>query len=131
MKILATSDWQDAIQRKGLAQSYMVSLRRKGYLYVRLDGNILEIIPNMKTDRYKNHNIEAVVDKLVVKEEDEERIRKSVATAMKQGDGMVMVLEKGAKEAKTYSKRLMDPVTGIQQQMYNAMVNAMAQKMSH
>ena len=56
----------------------------------------------MKTDRYKNHNIEAVVDKLVVKEEDEERIRKSVATAMKQGDGMVMVLEKGAGEAKTY-----------------------------
>lgn len=100
-------------QRKGHYRELFESMRRKGYLYVRLDGNILEIVPNMKTDRYKNHNIEAVVDKLVVKEEDEERIRKSVATAMKQGDGMVMVLEKGAKEAKTYSKRLMDPVTGI------------------
>ena len=67
----------------------------------------------MKIDRYKNHNIEAVVDKLVVKESDEERIRKSVATAMKLGDGMVMVIEKGATEGKNFSKRLMDPVTGI------------------
>ena len=67
----------------------------------------------MKIDRYKNHNIEAVIDKLVVKESDEERIRKSVATAMKLGDGMVMVIEKGATEGKNFSKRLMDPVTGI------------------
>lgn len=87
-------------------------MRRKGYLYVRIDGEIREIERGMKIDRYKNHNIEAVVDKLVVKENDEERIRKSVATAMKLGDGMVMVIEKGATEGKNFSKRLMD-VTGI------------------
>ena len=83
-------------------------MRRKGYLYVRIDGEIREIERGMKIDRYKNHNIEAVVDKLVVKENDEERIRKSVATAMKLGDGMVMVIEKGATEGKNFSKRLMD-----------------------
>ena len=69
-------------------------MRRKGYLYVRVDGEIQEVVSGMKLDRYKMHNIEVVIDKLVVKEADEERIRKSVATAMKQGDGMVMVIEK-------------------------------------
>ena len=88
-------------------------MRRKGYLYVRVDGEIQEVVSGMKLDRYKMHNIEVVIDKLVVKEADEERIRKSVATAMKQGDGMVMVIEKGEKTGKNFSKRLMDPVTGI------------------
>ena len=83
--------------RKGHYRELFEGLRRKGYLYVRIDGEIRE----------------AVVDKLVVKENDEERIRKSVATAMKLGDGMVMVIEKGATEGKNFSKRLMDPVTGI------------------
>ena len=100
-------------QRKGHYRELFDSMRRKGYLYVRVDGEILEIVPGMKIDRYKNHNIEVVVDKLVVKEADEERIRKSVANAMKQGDGMVAVIEKGSKEMKNFSKRLMDPVTGI------------------
>ena len=100
-------------QRKGHYRELFESMRRKGYLYVRLDGNILEIVPNMKTDRYKNHNIEAVVDKLVVKEEDEERIRKSVATAMKQGDGLIMILDNASGKTKYYSKRMMCPVTGI------------------
>lgn len=99
--------------RKGHYRELFEGLRRKGYLYVRIDGEIREIERGMKIDRYKNHNIEAVVDKLVVKESDEERIRKSVATAMKLGDGMVMVIEKGATEGKNFSKRLMDPVTGI------------------
>ena len=99
--------------RKGHYRELFEGLRRKGYLYVRIDGEIREIERGMKIDRYKNHNIEAVVDKLVVKENDEERIRKSVATAMKLGDGMVMVIEKGATEGKNFSKRLMDPVTGI------------------
>ena len=100
-------------QRKGHYRELFDSMRRKGYLYMRVDGEILEIVPGMKVDRYKNHNIEVVVDKLVVKEADEERIRKSVANAMKQGDGMVAVIEKGSKEMKNFSKRLMDPVTGI------------------
>ena len=99
--------------RKGHYRELFEGLRRKGYLYVRIDGEIREIERGMKIDRYKNHNIEAVVDKLVVKENDEERIRKSVATAMKLGDGMVMVIKKGATEGKNFSKRLMDPVTGI------------------
>ena len=99
--------------RKGHYRELFEGLRRKGYLYVRIDGEIREIERGMKIDRYKNHNIEAVVDKLVVKENDEERIRKSVATAMKLGDGMVIVIKKGATEGKNFSKRLMDPVTGI------------------
>ena len=100
-------------QRKGHYRELFESMRRKGYLYVRVDGEIQEVVSGMKLDRYKMHNIEVVIDKLVVKESDEERIRKSVATAMKQGDGMVMVIEKGEKTGKNFSKRLMDPVTGI------------------
>ena len=100
-------------QRKGHYRELFESMRRKGYLYVRVDGEIQEVVSGMKLDRYKMHNIEVVIDKLVVKEADEERIRKSVATAMKQGEGMVMVIEKGEKTGKNFSKRLMDPVTGI------------------
>ena len=98
-------------QRKGHYRELFESMRRKGYLHVRVDGEIMELTRGMKIDRYKNHNIEVVIDKLAVKEEDEERIRKSIATAMKQGDGMVMVIDKDA--AKIFSKRLMDPVTGM------------------
>ena len=100
-------------QRKGHYRELFDSMRRKGYLYARVDGEIQEIVPGMKIDRYKNHNIEVVIDKLVVREADEERIRKSVSIAMKQGDGMVAVIEKGCQEMKNFSKRLMDPVTGI------------------
>lgn len=67
----------------------------------------------MKVDRYKNHNIEVVIDKLVVQDKDDERLKKSVATAMKQGDGLLMIMEKDSGEAKYYSKRLMCPTTGI------------------
>ena len=100
-------------QRKGHYRELFESMRRKGYLSIRVDGEILEITRGMKVDRYKNHNIEVVIDKLVVREEDEERLRKSVATAMKQGEGMVMVIDKDTQEAKNFSKRLMDPITGM------------------
>ena len=100
-------------QRKGHYRELFESMRRKGYLYIRVDGEIMEITRGMKVDRYKNHNIEVVIDKLAVRPEDEERVRKSVATAMKQGEGMVMVIDKDSEEAKNFSKRLMDPVTGI------------------
>lgn len=100
-------------QRKGHYRELFETMRRKGYLYSRVDGNVVEIVEGMKLDRYKNHNIEVVIDKLAVKDEDEERLRKSVATAMKQGDGMILVMDKDAKAVKSYSKRLMDPVTGI------------------
>ena len=100
-------------QRKGHYRELFESMRRKGYLSIRVDGEILEITRGMKVDRYKNHNIEVVIDKLAVREEDEERLRKSVATAMKQGEGMVMVTDKDTQEAKNFSKRLMDPITGM------------------
>lgn len=100
-------------QRKGHYRELFESMRRKGYLNIRVDGEILELTRGMKVDRYKNHNIEVVIDKLAVRAEDEERLRKSVATAMKQGEGMVMVIDKDTLEAKNFSKRLMDPITGM------------------
>ena len=100
-------------QRKGHYRELFESMRRKGYLYIRVDGEIMEITRGMKVDRYKNHNIEVVIDKLAVNDDYEERLRRSVATAMKQGDGMVMVIDKETGEVKNFSKRLMDPVTGM------------------
>ncbi len=99
--------------RKGHYRELFESMRRKGYLYVRIDGEVAEITRGMKVDRYKNHNIEVVIDKLVVKKKDDERLRKSVSVAMKQGDGLLMVLDADTNEAKHYSKRLMCPTTGM------------------
>ena len=99
--------------RKGHYRELFESMRRKGYLYIRVDGELLEITRGMKVDRYKNHNIEVVVDKLVVQEKDAERLRKSVQTAMKQGEGLIMLLDKESGAAKYFSKRLMCPTTGI------------------
>ena len=100
-------------QRKGHYRELFESMRRKGYLYMRVDGEIQEIVRGMKVDRYKNHNIEVVIDKLAVREQDDERLRKSAETAMRQGDGMIMILDKDSGEIRNYSKRLMDPVTGL------------------
>ena len=100
-------------QRKGHYRELFESLRRKGYLYARVDGTISEITRGMKTDRYKNHNIEVVIDKLQMEESYMERLKKSVATAMKEGDGLIMIYDKDADEAKYFSKRLMCPTTGI------------------
>ena len=100
-------------QRKGHYRELFESLRRKGYLYVRVDGEILEITRGMKADRYKNHNIEAVIDKLKVQGKDDERLKKSVQIAMKQGDGALMIMAKDSGEVRNFSKRLMDPVTGM------------------
>lgn len=100
-------------QRKGHYRELFEGLRKKGYIYVRVDGEIKEIVHGMKTDRYKNHNIEVVVDKLAVQEKDETRLKNSVHNAMKQGDGLVMILDKDTDTAKYYSRRLMCPTTGI------------------
>ena len=100
-------------QRKGHYRELFESMRRKGYLYMRVDGEITEITRGMKVDRYKNHNIEVVIDKLKVQGKDDERLKKTVEVAMKQGDGVIMILDKDNDELKSYSKRLMDPVTGI------------------
>lgn len=99
--------------RKGHYRELFESMRKKGYLYVRVDGEVREIESGMKLDRYKNHNIEIVIDKLQVHDKDDERLRKSVETAMRQGDGLMMIMDKDSKEAKYYSKRLMCPTSGI------------------
>ena len=100
-------------QRKGHYRELFESLRRKGYLYARVDVEVLEITRGMKTDRYKNHNIEVVIDKMEVREGDGERLRKSIETAMRQGDGAIVILDKDSDESRSFSKKLMDPVTGI------------------
>ncbi len=105
--------------RKGHYQELFESMRRKGYLYVRIDGEVVDMKAGMRVDRYKNHNIEVVIDRFKVPEtadeNDLQRLSKSVATAMKQGDGMVAILEKGKEdsELKYYSSRLMCPSTGL------------------
>lgn len=100
-------------QRKGHYRELFESLRRKGFLYVRVDGEMLEITRGMKTDRYKNHNIEVVIDKLLMSKDNDERLRKTISVAMRQGDGLIMILDKETGEAKHFSKRLMCPTTGM------------------
>ncbi|MCI5875819.1 MAG: excinuclease ABC subunit UvrA [Prevotella sp.] len=100
-------------QRKGHYRELFESMRRKGYLYIRVDGEIKEIVRGMKVDRYKNHNIEVVIDKLRVQSKDDERLKKSVQVAMRQGDGTLMVLDDQDGTIRNYSKRLMDPATGL------------------
>ena len=100
--------------RKGHYKELFEQVRKKGYLYVRVDGEIREITHGMKVDRYKNHDIEVVIDKMVVApDKDDKRLKQSVATAMQQGDGLIMILDAGTNEIRHYSKRLMCPVTGI------------------
>ena len=99
--------------RKGHYRELFESMRRKGYLNIRVDGEMLEITRGMKVDRYKNHDIEVVIDKLKPGSEATDRLKKSVAIAMKQGEGLVMILEKDSGTIKHFSKRLMCPTTGI------------------
>lgn len=99
--------------RKGHYKDLFESLQKKGFLSARIDGEIREIVPGMAVDRYKIHDIEIVVDKLVVDDVDEKRLKGSVATAMKHGDGVMMVQEYGGNELKYYSRHLMCPDTGI------------------
>ena len=103
--------------RKGHYRELFESMRRKGYLNIRVDGQMMEITRGMKVDRYKNHDIEVVIDKLQVPPLHEgpgevtpdERLKKSVAIAMKQGDGLIMILDKDTGSIKHFSKRLMCP----------------------
>ena len=82
-------------------------------MYVRIDGEVREITHGLKLDRYKNHDIEVVVDKLIVEDKDDKRLKQSVATAMRQGDGLLMILDAQTESIRHYSKRLMCPVTGL------------------
>ena len=99
--------------RKGHYKELFEQIRKKGYLYVRVDGDVKEIVHGMKLDRYKNHDIEVVIDKTVVTEKEEKRLKQSVATAMQQGDGLLMILDAQTESVRHYSKRLMCPVTGL------------------
>lgn len=99
--------------RKGHYKELFEQVRKKGYLYVRVDGEVREALPGMKLDRYKNHDVEVVIDKLVVTDKDDVRLKNTVTTAMRQGDGLLMVLDAQTDSVRHYSKRLMCPVTGL------------------
>ena len=99
--------------RKGHYKELFEQVRKKGYLYVRIDGEVREILPGLKLDRYKNHSIELVVDRLRVSSSDERRLRESLRNAMKRGEGLVMILDMDSQEVSHYSRMLMDPKTGL------------------
>ena len=99
--------------RKGHYKELFEQLRRKGYLNVRVDGELQEIVVGMRLYRYKNHNIELVVDKLKVSGKDSQRLKETIAVAMKQGDGVIQVFDVEKGEGFFYSKSLMDPITGL------------------
>ncbi|MCI5560280.1 MAG: excinuclease ABC subunit UvrA [Phocaeicola sp.] len=103
--------------RKGHYQELFEYVIKKGYLHVRIDGEIREIVHGMRLDRYKVHDIEVVIDKMVVKGSYNERLKKSITTAMKQGDGLLMILDADTQSVKHYSKRLMCPTTGLSYKM--------------
>ena len=107
--------------RKGHYRELFESMRRKGYLHVRIDGEVQELTPGMKVDRYKNHDIEVVIDRLAVKSplalsspsSPDDRLKKSVQIAMKQGEGLIMIMDHENGAVKHFSRRLMCPTTGI------------------
>jgi excinuclease ABC subunit A len=114
--------------RKGHYKELFEQIRKKGYLNVRVDGEIREATHGLKLDRYKNHNIEVVIDKLLVSEKDRQRLKQSMQKAMQQGNGIVMIApfhssEVGKqsssvendwdKDVRYFSKMLMCPTSGI------------------
>ena len=99
--------------RKGHYRELFEQIRQQGYIKVRVDGEIRELVFGMQLDRYKTHDIEIVIDRLVVHEDFKDRIVKSVENAFRRGKGMLMVLEEGASDARYFSKLLMCPTTGI------------------
>ncbi|MCQ2259100.1 MAG: excinuclease ABC subunit UvrA [Bacteroidaceae bacterium] len=99
--------------RKGHYRELFESLQKKGYMHVRVDGEILQIVEGMKLDRYKNHDIELIVDRIAVNSKDSDRMKKSLEVAMKLGDGQVMVMDKSTNSIKHFSRKLMCPTTGL------------------
>ncbi len=99
--------------RKGHYKELFEQTRKKGYSYVRIDGEVKDLVPGMKVDRYKTHDIEIVIDRLVVSEKDRKRLKDSMQEAMRQGNGTIMLLEPDVKEARYFSKKLMCPTSGI------------------
>ncbi len=99
--------------RKGHYKELFEQIRKKGFLYARVDGEIVELLHGFKVDRYKNHTIEILIDKLVVDEVGEKRLKESIQVAMKHGKGITMIMDKDSDEMKYYSRLLMCPSTGI------------------
>lgn len=99
--------------RKGHYKELFEHVRKKGYLNVRVDGEMREIVHGMKLDRYKNHDIEVVIDKLVISEKNAQRIKESVQIAMKQGGGSIIIAKKGDGSVRHFSRLLMCPTSGI------------------
>ena len=99
--------------RKGHYRELFENVRKKGYLHVRVDGELTEAMPGMKLDRYKNHDIELVIDRLIVGDKDLPRLKNSVTAAMKQGEGLLMILNADTNEVRHFSKTLMDPISGL------------------
>ena len=99
--------------RKGHYRELFEGMRRKGYLHVRVDGEVQEITRGMKVDRYKNHDIEVVIDRMAVKDTADERLKKTIQIAMRQGEGLLMIMDFETGQVKHFSKRLMCPTTGI------------------
>jgi excinuclease ABC subunit A len=99
--------------RKGHYKELFEQLRRKGFLNVRIDNELRELVPGIKLDRYKTHNIELVVDKFVVGDISDKRLYDSVLMSLDQGEGIMMVLDAGSNEHRYFSRHLMCPVTGL------------------
>ena len=99
--------------RKGHYKDLFENLMKKGFLNVRVDGEMRELTPGMKVDRYRNHSIELVVDKLKVNDKDEKRLLDSVEKTLRQGDKQMMVCDVATGEVRHYSQSLMDPVSGL------------------
>lgn len=99
--------------RKGHYKELFEHVRKKGYLNVRVDGEMREIVHGMKLDRYKNHDIEVVIDKLVISEKNAQRIKESVQIAMKQGGGSIIIAKKDDGSVRHFSRLLMCPTSGI------------------
>jgi len=99
--------------RKGHYKELFEQIRKKGFLNVRVDGEIKEVVYGMKLDRYKNHFIEVVIDRMEITGDDEKRLSDSIKLAMKHGKGVMMVVDKDSGESRYYSRLLMCPTTGI------------------
>lgn len=99
--------------RKGHYRELFEQIRKKGFLHARVDGEICEMTHGFKVDRYKNHTVEMVIDKMVVDGEDRKRLRESIDTAMKHGQGVIMILDQQSGHTRYYSRHLMCPTTGI------------------
>ncbi len=99
--------------RKGHYRELFESIRKKGFLHARIDGEITEMTKGLKVDRYTNHTIEVVVDKMIVKDDDSQRISQSVSTTFRHGDGLMLILDADDNTIRYFSKHLMDPVSGL------------------